>query len=259
MTSALIGSTGFVGGNLLRQAHFDDLYHSSNIEGIAGRSYDLIVCAGAPAEKWRANADPDGDRERLQRLMRPLLRAKAMQLVLISTVDVYPTPRGVDETTEIPPNEGHAYGRHRRELELALAARFPTIIVRLPGLFGKGLKKNIIFDLLHGNDVEKIPADAVFQFYDLSDLWTDIAAVRHLAIDVVNFATEPVSVRDVARRGFDRDFDNAPPGTPPFYDVRSVHATRLGGRDGYLRDRASVLAALRAYVDSERAPARGGT
>ena len=49
MKTALIGSTGFVGGNLQRQAAFDDGYHSRNIESLAGKSYDLIVCAGAPA------------------------------------------------------------------------------------------------------------------------------------------------------------------------------------------------------------------
>src|SRR5688572_11586239 len=97
MRSALIGHTGFVGGTLHRQFRFDDQYTSSNIASIAGRAYDLVVCAGAPAEKWRANADPEGDRERLAKLSEPLARAKIGELILISTIDVYPTPRGVTE------------------------------------------------------------------------------------------------------------------------------------------------------------------
>ena len=52
--TALIGYSGFVGGNLLRQRSFDACFNSSNIEAIAGRSFDLVVCAGAPAEKWKA-------------------------------------------------------------------------------------------------------------------------------------------------------------------------------------------------------------
>ena len=52
MQSALLGHTGFVGGTLLRQHRFDDLYNSSNIEQLAGKSYDLVACAAAPGVKW---------------------------------------------------------------------------------------------------------------------------------------------------------------------------------------------------------------
>ena len=56
--TALIGNTGFVGGNLLRQQPFDALFNSKNIDDIAGRSFDLVVCAGVRAEKWlKLNAD----------------------------------------------------------------------------------------------------------------------------------------------------------------------------------------------------------
>ena len=63
MNSALIGYTGFVGGNLLRQFAFTDLYNSTNIETIAGRAYDLIVCAGAPGVMWKANKEPALDEQ----------------------------------------------------------------------------------------------------------------------------------------------------------------------------------------------------
>ena len=58
-STALIGYTGFVGSNLLRQRPFDACFNSSNIDQIAGRSFDLVVCCGARAEKWKANADPE--------------------------------------------------------------------------------------------------------------------------------------------------------------------------------------------------------
>ena len=38
MVSALIGSTGFVGGTLMRQTRFDEQFHSTDIETIRGRS-----------------------------------------------------------------------------------------------------------------------------------------------------------------------------------------------------------------------------
>src|SRR5262245_360131 len=157
MADALIGSTGFVGGNLLRQAHFDGLYHSRNVADLRGRAYDTVVCAGARAEKWKANQDPDADRRGLQSLFDAIDAVTASRFVLISTVDVYPSPVGVDEDSPIDPAAASAYGRHRYELEEFVRARFREhLVVRLPGLFGPGLKKNVIFDLLHDNQVEKI-------------------------------------------------------------------------------------------------------
>ena len=62
MTDALIGYSGFVGGTLLRQRAFEARYRSTNIGSIAGGEFELVVCAGAPAQKWIANRDPEADR-----------------------------------------------------------------------------------------------------------------------------------------------------------------------------------------------------
>src|SRR5438046_1711102 len=113
MRSGLIGYTGLVGGNLLRQASFQDLYNSRNIEEIAGRRYDLLVCAGAPASKWLANRDPEGDRRSLGRLMNALGQVQADRVVLISTIDVFPDSCLVDEGAEPDGSRQQPYGRHR--------------------------------------------------------------------------------------------------------------------------------------------------
>jgi nucleoside-diphosphate-sugar epimerase len=251
MKTALVGHTGFVGSNLLRQTSFDDLYRSTDIDEIAGRRYALAVCAGAPAEKWKANRDPEADRAGIERLLAALERAEIEELVLISTVDVYPEPVGVDEATRIDPAAGPPYGRHRLELERRLAARFPTRVLRLPGLFGPGIKKNVVYDFLHHNALERIPADGVFQFYPLARLWADVGRVRAAGLELVNLATEPVSVREIAREAFGFEFES-PAGLPaPRYDFRTRYAGLFGGRDGYLLSREQVLDALRRFVDSQ--------
>jgi len=252
-TSALIGYTGFVGGTLLRQARFDDRFRSTDIADIAGRRYDLLVCAGAPAEKWKANADPAADMASLQRLMDALARVHAEQVVLVSTVDVYPVPRGVDEGTPLDPAEGQPYGRHRLLLERFVAERFETLVVRLPGLYGHGLKKNIIFDLLNDNLVDRIDPAAVFQFYGLDRLWHDIETARAARLGLVNFATEPVAVADIARHAFERVLAPKAGGPAASYDVRTRHAALFGGRGGYLQTRAEVLDGIAAYVREARA------
>ena len=84
MTKALIGYTRFVGSNLLRQQHFDDCYNSANIDTIDGKSFNMVVCAGVPAEKWIANREPIKDRQNIQQLTRHMQTIEADKFVLIN-------------------------------------------------------------------------------------------------------------------------------------------------------------------------------
>ena len=252
MPDALIGFTGFVGGNLLRQKHFDDLYNSGNIEQIAGREYELLVCAGAPAEKWKANRDPEKDREIIQRLLNCLEKVRARETIVISTVDVYPTPIDVDERTVIDERQCSPYGKHRLMIERAAVSLLQATVVRLPGLFGKGIKKNIVFDLLHGNDVRQIHSESIFQFYDLRNLWADVETSRRYGLKLINFATEPTSVREIAAAAFNIDFNNRPHNMPARYNFKSCNAGLFGGSNGYLYSREQVLSALTNFLAEER-------
>jgi nucleoside-diphosphate-sugar epimerase len=249
MTTALIGHSGFVGGCLRAQTAFDDLYRRADVDTIRGKAYDLVVCAGAPAAKWIANAKPEEDLAGIRRLMDALGGVRARHVVLISTVDVYPNPVEVDEESPIDPAAGSPYGRHRYALERFVAGRFDATIVRLPGLFGDGLKKNVIYDFLHNNGIDRINPAGVFQFYSLDHLWADLRRIRALGLPLVNVATEPTSVREIAREGFGFEFENAAPLPALRYDFRSRHAAKLGGRGGYLYDRGQVLADLRRFLE----------
>lgn len=251
MTRAIIGYTGFVGSNLTRQSPFDDFYNSKNIESIAGKDYELLVCAGAPAVKWLANKEPDRDRASLDRLMENLSRVSVQKLVLISTVDVYPSPIDVDETTPIDDTALHPYGKHRLHLEKFVGDRFDAAIVRLPALFGQGLKKNIIYDFIHNNQVEQIHADHIFQFYNLDHLWDDIQTVLQQDLRLVNFATEPVIVREVAREAFGLEFENRPNDRLVRYDMKTQYGDVFGSHiDGYLYEKLTVLHELKQFVQN---------
>ena len=254
MTTALIGFTGFVGGTLDREIDFTHRYHSKNIREIEGKEFDTIYCAGVPAVKWLANKEPEQDLVAIAPLLVALEKVKSERFVLISTIDVYKIPVGVTEETEISTAGLHAYGTHRRMIELFVAERFPLHhIIRLPGLFGYGIKKNIIYDFLHDNQVDNIHADAEFQFYDLSVLKRDIDIAIDNGLSLVNFATESVSVRQVAQAAFNRDFDNRPAGVAPArYDMRSVHGRLFGGTESYLQEKDEVLERLKRFVASEQ-------
>src|SRR5262249_20396346 len=123
---------------------------------------------------------------------------------------------------------------------------------RLPGLYGPGLKKNVIHDFLHAHETEKIDARGVFQFYGVHRLWKDIMTAREAAIPVVHLVTEPVSVADVARDAFDMSFTNALDRPPARYDLHTRFAERFGGTGPYIQDRARVLGGIRDFVMSSR-------
>jgi hypothetical protein len=254
MRAGLIGHTGLVGGTLLRQTEFAACYNSRNIEALAGDRFDLLVCAGVSAVKWQANRDPAADQAGIDRLTAALARATASELVLISTIDVYPDPAaGGDETTAIDPAGSHAYGRHRFALEQWCRARFPRVlVVRLPALFGTGLRKNAVFDLLHGHMLGNINPAAAFQWYPLARLWADIMVARQAALDLVNLFPEPLPMHAI----IDAAFPGAPVGPAtrpaPRYDMHTRHG-RLFGADGpYLMHAAASLGALCRFVKEAR-------
>jgi len=258
MANALLGYTGFVGSNLLRHAPFEGRFNSKDVEGIAGQTYDLVVVAGAPAEKWKANRNPEADGKAIGRLTAALEQVNAAQVVLISTVDVYPEPVDVDEGAEIDSERATPFGRHRFGLEVFLAARFNTLVLRLPVIYGPGLKKNVLFDLLQEHNLEVVHADSAFQFYGLDRLWADVQAALAARLRVVNLVSEPVPVREVAKEAYGMDFENRPKeANPAKYDVRSRFAKELGGKGDYLLDKAQALAGIADFVRRQREQGRG--
>ena len=249
--SALIGITGFVGGNLQQQMAFDAGFHSRNIETLAGGRYALIVCAGAPAEKWRANQAPEADQASLARLTRALAQVQADRVVLISTIDVYPSPVAVDEATPVDAEGGQPYGRHRLALERFVQQRFATTVLRLPGLYGPGIKKNVIFDLLHGRPIDGLAPESTHQYYDLARLGQDLEIALAQSLGLVNLATEPVTVRDIAGHGFGLDLPATADRPVVHYDMRTKHAAAFGGHGHYLETRDAVLSGIRAFAESQ--------
>lgn len=151
MTAALIGHTGFVGGNLARQTEFDACYASRTIQDIRGRFFDLLVICAVPAAMWLANNQPEQDRANIASLFDHLRTTRARRAVLISTIAVYADPASrPNEASDQGYERRKAYGLHRREFEEMLASHFPSLLsLRLPALFGPGLSKNFLFDLIN--------------------------------------------------------------------------------------------------------------
>lgn len=249
---ALFGHSGFVGTTLSRQRRFDVGYRANDIAQSRGRDFDLAVCASAPAQKWLANREPEADARAIDGLIAHLKAVRARRFVLVSTVDVFAEAIGVSESSPVTMEGLHAYGRNRRRLELAVQEFFPEhLIVRLPGLVGPGLRKNVIFDFLNDNNLGAIDSRGVFQFYPTVSLWSDIARALQAGLALVHLTAEPVSVAEVAREGFGREFEQPVGAAPARYDLRSEHAALFGGNAHYQYSRRESLLAIRAYAQSE--------
>lgn len=255
MGNAIVGHTGFVGSNLCRQTTFESFYNSSNLQDIAGKSFDTLVFSGAPANKWLANKEPDKDWANLANIMAVLKTVQAKQLVLISTVDVIPpsdTPQ--DESVDCTVGKNHAYGTHRLALEQFMQAQFAQVlIVRLPGLFGPGLKKNVIYDLMHDNLLASINPASTFQYYDITRLWADIGVALQHQLELVHLFTQPIATRDILQRYFPHKPVGQSPAPEAHYDHRTRHAALYGGSGGWIEPADAVLTRLGAYLTTQGA------
>lgn len=251
MSKTLIGHSGFVGSNLKRQFGFDNFFNSRSYRDMEGQAYELVVCAGLPAEKWRINQEPDKDLANIHALLRILETVESKHFVLISTIDVYPRLTALTEDFDCNSiDHPHPYGRHRRDFETAIKELFPDVtVVRLPGLFGPGLKKNIIYDLLHRNRLDAIDPNSVFQWYAIDRLWADITTVRSAGVPLCNLFPEPIATRDIVKRFFSEVTVTGHQDQPISYDLRTRHSALFDCPDnGYVQTAEDVMHELAAWL-----------
>jgi hypothetical protein len=248
VSSALIGYTGFIGGFLAEAERFDLLVHRANVDLLRRRDFDRVVCAGLPAAKWIANREPEADRANMVDLCDTLRTVTAKSFVLISTIDVYPRTQDADEDFDCGAAANHAYGRHRLEFERFIRDRFPhALILRLPAVFGPGLRKNVLFDLMTGNQLEKVNPASSFQWYPLERLPEDIGRAERHGLELANLFTEPLATSAIIDRHFPETQVGAEAQPAAHYDLHTRHAHVFGGSGRYVMSAASALDAIGSF------------
>lgn len=147
---AIIGNRGLVGLNICLNHNFPHQFNSSNIPNHYDGEYDTVVCAAAPGSMLLANRDPVSDERSIDQLMQQLSALRCNNFILISTIAVLADHCESKSEDADDFETSAAYGINRRKLEIYCRQKFDScLIVRLPALFGKGLKKNFIFDILN--------------------------------------------------------------------------------------------------------------
>lgn len=146
----LVGYTGFVGSNIAAMHEFDGYFNSKNVEEAYGKEPDLLVYSAVPAEMFLANQNPEADFAIIEQAISNIKKIAPKRIVLISTIAVYKDPDEVDEDAYINKDELLAYGKNRLHLEQWVEENIKDyLIVRLPGLYGKNIKKNFINDFIN--------------------------------------------------------------------------------------------------------------
>jgi len=248
---AIIGYSGFVGSNLLQFYKFDHFYNSQNLADAANQSFDELYLCCIPSVKWRAIKYPQEDADTIENIQTILETITAKRVILISTIDVYDdVDRKYDEDYDCDWLHNHAYGRNRYFFERFVMKTFENHhIVRLPALFGKGLKKNVIYDLLHTNQIANIPRNSMFQWYDLNWLGPDIDLILKNGLRICNLFTEPLPTHEILDL-FDHHRDSYNQNNIPIvYNSKTRHSDLFDcDVPGYIRTRSEVLCSIIKFI-----------
>lgn len=260
----VVGATGFIGANLLEKW---DAQAPSSVMGIDssgwhtvyGKFFRRVVVAAPHARKWWANENPAADMSMCKCLIGQLEQIKFRELILISTVDAAGSTGLADNANDgaIPPTY---YGRHRRWIEDEILGRYADAkVLRLPALFGPGLKKNALYDLSNKRELWRHRLDDKYQWYPLNWLSTDIERLMDSPFRRVGLATEPMALRLIVREHF-QELESllvmnehvALTRLPIHYDIRSCFAQHWPEErsDGYMYGASLILDEMRAHLES---------
>jgi len=251
MTSCVIGHTGFIGGHLVEKFKPAACFNSKNISDIAGQHFDTVYCAGNSGTKWMANKNPEDDWKNIKYLIGCLNEIRANRFILISTIDVYTNPFDITEEYIDKSGKQSPYGLHRYRFETFVRQRFENYnILRLPIVYGRNFKKNILFDLINNHELEKLDSRARVQLYHVDNIDKDVEKIIANDIEIINISAEPITVGEIANNVFGFSLDKKH--DEPFStDMRSKYGSLYGTNDGYLYSKESTLNEIRQFVLSE--------
>jgi len=206
----ILGGRGFLGTALCAEAGRRGwetvAVGSADYAERAGAACDLIINANGNSKKYLADRDPTLDFDlSVRSVSRSLHDFRAGLYIYLSTIDVYPNksnPACNHEDTPIAQDKISAYGFHKHLAEQIVRRNAPAwIILRLGGFVGKGLKKNSIYDMLHGQPLRVHP-DSRYQYMDcaaMAQIAFQLAESRHFKSTFNVTGEGTVSLREIAR------------------------------------------------------------
>ena len=225
--NALIGHTGFIGG-ILKKNIVAEYFNRDNITEISKKKYNIVYCAGVPGTKWYANKFPEDDKKNINFLYNNLVNLECEKFVLISTISVY---------------DNEPYGINRKVLENNLLDIFKNkiLIIRLPAVFGEGLKKNILFDMLNGCLKSKINIKDKYQWYNVNNIKDDIDNFINSNQKIIELYPEPITNEELVSL-FSIQFQ-------VFNDSSTSYIQNKVPQNGYIQSAETVKKHLKKFID----------
>ncbi len=179
MQVTIIGANGFVGSAFARRLRNQPGVKLTEVtretyDELRGRESDVLIEAAGNSKKILADQNPAAEFEAsVTHRLRTLLDFPARFHLHISSVDVYndltsPATTGEDSPVDI--SRSSRYGAHKylaEQLVRHYASRW--LIIRLAGMVGPGLRKNPVYDILHGEPL-RIHPDSRYQFLPTDDV-----------------------------------------------------------------------------------------
>ena len=197
MKNALIGYTGFIGSNLKKKIKNCDYYNSKNIEKIINKSYNLVYFCGNDSRIWYVNKYPKKDKKNLSNILNKLSKINCNFFILISSIEVYRSShkKKYNEKTKLTLKNNLNYGENRFFFEKEIVKLFKkNLIIRLPVVYGNGLKKNVLFDIIYNNNLDRINTNDVLQFYPVKKLYGDIKKIVKNKVKLINLSSCPIKL-----------------------------------------------------------------
>jgi sugar phosphate isomerase/epimerase len=253
LENAIFGYTGLVGNHISKNYELDKFYNSSNIQEAINCEYNNIYICCIPAVKWLANKYPENDIMIIENIKNIFKTIKAKKVILISTIDVYDNINNHStENTVINYDKNNCYGRNRYLFEQFIKMNFTNYnIIRLPALFGNGLKKNIIYDLINNNNITDILINSTFQWYNLDWLKNDIDICIKNNIYECNLFTEPLETSHILNLFPNYDYLNNPDKIVN-YDIKTIYDMYfINGSNGYIRNKDEVYENIKTFINKE--------
>ena len=253
MTNCIIGYTGTVGKNLVKQGKFSYFFNSKNIKKIHKNSYNLTFVCAPHAKKWWANKFPKKDDYITNKLIKNLSNLKTKKIILISTIDVYNVEAMANENSPISIDKLNIYGKNRYKIEKFVENSFNNyFIIRLPAIYGNYLKKNIIFDLMNNNNLNQIRLKSSFQWYFIGNLMKDIKKIINKKIRKINLFTEPIPTSELVNLFFKEKkkyLDQKNSGKN--YNLKTIHYKVFKGKMGYIMNKKNNFKILKNFFKNE--------
>ena len=224
----IVGNTGLVGKTICEQETFDLEFNTKNIQyysELVSDGGDLFLSC-LPATKWLVNHHPLEDR---------------------NVYNTSPLKSDEDFIDYCPFTLN--YGSNRRYFELSVMKSLiydDLKIIRLPALFNKHIKKNVLFDLINNNNINQINSNSCYQWYNLNNLSADISfyTENYPKENSFNLFGEPIDTEDILSF-FPQHKDNV-----KTFEMRVVYDyTTKFSNSRYITTKDKTLSDIKTFID----------